>query len=370
LLAIAPVRPRDLPATDPLPRAPAPPTPVSPRYDVATVDEATLERLGASSDLKDRALSALIREARLSYADYLLRGAHVTVLTSSGNGGFPVLVLTGPGFDPRQPADVHTHYHGFVASVTDRLGDPHRAQLTMRERQAENPQLVFVLPECRNAVRPALPQTPSRSSLDANDDRAYLQALAGVVDRAPQETPYYKTDWNNVSSQAKTTEDALAAAGITRVARRTVSAHSGGGTAIALAMQADLAGDPAGGVRADRLELLDCFYDSEKTIAKWASTPAATSVAHVVYVHASNTQTDAFVAAAFKERYERVESKPVADNPIAKNPDGTPIKVNKKPLTRYADKPDTHVLALDRFLHSAPALPSPIAFRFIRSFVG
>lgn len=69
-------------------------------------------------------------------------------------------------------------------------------------------------------------------------------------------------------TQARTTEDALRAAGVPEaaVSTRVVSAHSGGGAALASAIGAAADGSR---LRCDQLELQDCLYGSEASIAAW-----------------------------------------------------------------------------------------------------
>src|SRR5262249_34075634 len=96
-------------------------------------------------------------------------------------------------------------------------------------------QAMFVLPEARlrNDVRPQ-------------------------VD-SPANNLMYHVNWSNVSDQVQTVKDALAVAHVEQsaVTDRVVSAHSGGGSALNNAINADESGAR---LQADRLMLYDCMY--------------------------------------------------------------------------------------------------------------
>ena len=244
-------------------------------YDVGTIGAQELEALKAGGP-KERVLAATIERARGAYADTLARGGRVLAGTSAGNGGQPVLTVIPPSFDRGQPATVQTHYHGFSTTAADRTGKGAAQTERIEALQRQDTQRVFVIPECANA--------PGR-------------AEASVAD--------LKTDWSSVRSQAQTTSDALDAAGITNVKERVVSAHSGGGAALASALSNVPGG---GGLRADRLELLDSLYGSEDAVARWAGTPNGRDCQHVLYSHATNTRSDQALKSAFGDRFQRVEA--------------------------------------------------------------
>lgn len=238
--------------------------------DVREVSNDRIRALKSSSSAIDRRLGATIERARSAYADVSSAGGRLVVLKSPGNGNQPVLVIVAPGFDAEKPAVVHTHYHGWNSTVAEPRGHSAGAGARIREVQAASPQAVFVLPECRNA---------------------------------PVGGGSYATDWSNVSSEASTTEDALRAAGITKVAVRIVSAHSGGGSALANAIRGNADGS---GLRADRLELLDSLYGSEAAIAGWAKTKNGGALGELEYFRGTNDAgRDRAISKAFGDRYAR-----------------------------------------------------------------
>jgi hypothetical protein len=271
--APAPVQPQPQPQAAPVAPTPAPPPkhqlpPGS--YDLASITPEQLDGLKRSKDPKDQALAATIGRGRSAYADLISNGSQIIANRSEGNGGQPVLTVLPPGFDPNKETRVHTHYHGYNATVAD--GKSHGAGLTNRLEVIQKrggPQTVVVLPECGNA-----------------------------------QNGKYATNWSNVKSQSDTTEQALQAAGVTHPTYRVVSAHSGGGEALSYAIGRDRTGN---GLRADRLELQDCFYGSQGPVAAWAATPNGQAAQKVVYLHGTNTQSDAGVKKAFGSRYQREE---------------------------------------------------------------
>lgn len=240
-----------------------------PHLDLADVDEETIKGLLQSKSQEDRCLGITLRNAQKTYADDLKAGAKIYVCQPAGNGGFPVLTYVPAGYDSKKDTKVHTHYHGFAANVASGPTSAAGTLNRIRELSKRDPQTVFVLPECSNGPAP------------------------------------WATNWSNVSSQANTTLAAVSGIGVKQPSFSTVSAHSGGGAALAFAIQADKTG---AGLKADRIECLDCFYDMEKTLEPWASTANGKAVKSLMYVHATNTQTDAGVAKAFKGRYDRYES--------------------------------------------------------------
>ncbi|MBI4819833.1 MAG: hypothetical protein HY791_26405 [Deltaproteobacteria bacterium] len=242
-----------------------------PSSDITNTTDERLAQLQASRRAGDRRLGATIVNARSAYKDLIAAGGRVSAIQSLGNGNQPVLVVMAPGFDASKPAIVHTHYHGWNSTVAEPLGHGAGTGARIRELQASNPQIIFVLPECANAP-------PNRGA--------------------------YQTNWGNVSSQARTTSDALASVGVTSVAKFVVSAHSGGGAAIARAIAAH---EDGSGLRADSLELLDSLYGSESAVASWAGTHGG-SLATVSYFRGTNdTRRDRPIALAFGSRYHRTD---------------------------------------------------------------
>lgn len=264
-----------------------PPLPAG-TYDVATITPDQLHDLQQSRSPGDRAMASTIQRAQHAYADRIASGARVLVNTSPGNGGRPVLTMIPPGFDYSRPATVQTHYHGWNATVADNKGHGAGLSFRMEEIQRQNPQAVFVLPECGNAK-------------------------AGA----------YHTDWSNVRSQADTTNDALGAAGITNVGARVVSAHSGGGAALQRAIDRHPDGS---GLQADRLEMLDCLYGSQGSIARWARTPNGQACNDAVYYHGTNdTHASDGLHHAFGDHYRRVNVSAPHPVPTGVTPDGRTV---------------------------------------------
>ena len=247
-------------------------------YDVAHTSAAEIDALKKSCDPAQQRLGHTIENAKASYGDLLGKGARIVVTLNAGNGGEPVMTLMGPGFDPKLPARIHTHYHGDNATVGDPVGSKAGQNSRIRETMARDPQSVFVLPECRSA-------TPDTDS--------------------PTHDNYYHADWGNVKSQADTTDAALKAAGITRVEKETVSVHSRGGEVIQKLMH----DDPSGrSLRADRLELHDSLYGSQGAVAAWGHTDNGKRVDKVIYVHGTNEAgRDQEIAKAFKGAYIRID---------------------------------------------------------------
>ena len=194
--------------------------------DDAPVDAGTIEvgvgqpdKAGLAELKKTNpSLASTVDKAQKAYGDLLAKGARIVVTTPAGNGGAPVVTLVPPGFDPTKPAKVQTHYHGDRTSAAEPNGIASKA---IHELVAKDPQTVFVLPEAKGNVGES------------------------------------GTDWSNAKDQASTTADSLAAAGVTDVSERTVSAHSAGGRALATALK-------DGKVQADRVVLLDCLYQPAK----------------------------------------------------------------------------------------------------------
>lgn len=199
--------------------SPAVPQPGVPSrtVDVGSISREELARLKQANP----AAARTVEQAKATYAEFLSRTppARLTVSTSSGNGGAPVLTLVPPGFDPSRPATVQTHFHGDLTSVAAPNGS-HTGNI--KEQLGKEPQRLWVLPEAMGNV-----------------------GAAG-------------TNWTNVKDQGGATRDALQAAGVTAGSdtRYVVSAHSAGGRALAAAMT-------SGTLKADQLVLLDCLYERE-----------------------------------------------------------------------------------------------------------
>jgi hypothetical protein len=192
---------------------PAPPRTI----DVGSISKDELAKLKQTSP----ALARTVEQAKSTYAEFLSRTppAQITVTTSAGNGGLPVLTLVPPGFDPKKPATVQTHFHGDLTSVAAPTGS-HTGNI--KEQLTKDPQRLWVLPEAQGNV-----------------------GASG-------------TNWNNVKDEAGTVSDALKGAGVTAASgtKYVVSAHSAGGRGLAAAMT-------SGTLKADQLVLLDCLYERE-----------------------------------------------------------------------------------------------------------
>jgi hypothetical protein len=259
---------------------PAPWAPGPGAYDAARIDPAQLAALRSSADPRDRRMAQTLRNAQRRYAALISGGGRVVVSAGAGNGGQPVVTLVAPGFDPSRPARVHTHYHGWSTTVAGpgRMADQRTDRI--EKVQARDPQTVVVLPECASAP-------------------------VGYAWNAP---PAYKTDWSNVSSQARTVDDALRAAGVeARIEQEVVSAHSGGGRALVHAIRAQTDGS---GLRAQRLELMDCLYeDTDALLRQWGggASPSANGSALesvVYYLGTNEAHKYARMARDFGARYE------------------------------------------------------------------
>lgn len=269
--AAPPVQPQPLPqpVQAAQPAAPPPRHELPPgSYDVASITAEQLDGLKRSKNPKDQALAATIQRSRTAYAELLKNGSQIIAHRNEGNGGQPVLTLLPPGFDPSHETRVHTHYHGYNATVADDKN--HGAGLTNRLAEIQKrggPQTVIVLPECANA-----------------------------------QGGKYATDWSNVKSQSETTNQALQAAGVSNPTYRVVSAHSGGGDALTYALSRDKTG---AGLQADRLELQDCLYGSQGPVANWAKTENGRAARSIVYFHGTNNASDSGLKSAFGDRYQR-----------------------------------------------------------------
>jgi len=155
-----------------------------------------------------------------------------SVTTMAGNGGRPVAVHTGPGFDPQKPAKIVTFLHGHRWNIGARFK---REGVLDRVRtlQQQDPQTVFVFPE---AARPPFSYwlRPPRESL------------------------------GSLTREAVGVAATLAGASSLVVEKRTIGAHSGAGLALVNAAR-------SGELVADKINLLDSAYGSwSQTIARWA----------------------------------------------------------------------------------------------------
>jgi hypothetical protein len=250
-------------------------------YEVGATDAATIAKLKSSPDDATRRLGRTIENANIAYGDLIKQGAKVYVTTSAGNGGQPVLTMKAPGFKDSLPAHVHTHYHGDNATVADPIGSKAGTNARMREVMARNSQTVFVLPESTwYGKRPQQTDTPQHDTL-------------------------YSASWAQVTSQARTTDDALRAAKVSNVGSEVVSVHSKGGSAIAQIMAADPSGN---GLRCDRLELHDSLYGSQANVAAWAKTANGKAVKDVVYIHGDNPPgRHRVIEQAFGKRFSMID---------------------------------------------------------------
>jgi hypothetical protein len=278
-------------------------------FDVAKTSQADINALKASCDPAQRRLGHTIENARGSYGDLLAKGARIVVTLNAGNGGQPVMTVMGPGFNPKLPARIHTHYHGDNATVADPVGSKAGQNSRIRETVARDPQTVFVLPEAGN----------STAKVDS-----------------PTHNNGYHADWSNVRSQAQTTDDALKAAGISKVEKETVSVHSRGGEVIQRLMRLD----PSGSLlRANRLELHDSLYGSQGAVANWGRTANGRQVEKVIYVHGTNAPgRDAEIAKVFKGAYVRIDisrQKPLDDR-------SNPVVYVGRDAARHQAEPDGH----------------------------
>jgi hypothetical protein len=299
-------------------------------YDARQTSQADIDALKKSCDPAQQRLGHTIENAKASYGDLLDKGAKIVVTLNAGNGGQPVMTLMGPGFDSKLPARIHTHYHGDNATVADPVGSKAGQNSRIRETVARDPQTVFVLPECESA-------TPTVDS-PTNDNA-------------------YKADWGNVKSQAQTTDDALKAAGITKVGRETVSVHSRGGEVIQKLMHDDPSGQS---LRASRLELHDCLYGSQDAVVAWGHTDNGKHVDKVIYVHGTNEEgRDEEIAKTFKGSYIRIDiahQRPLDDknNPVvydgkdAKRDDHIHSKKGHEGVRQF--NPNAHYQTTGRFM--------------------
>jgi hypothetical protein len=336
-------------------KSPPPPT-VKDHYDVANTPQSDIDALkNATGPDKNRLrrLGHTIEHARDAYRDLTGKTppAKVVVTTSAGNGGQPVLIITGPKFDPTKPKTVHTHYHGDNATVADPLGSKAGQNARIREViTKEDPQAVFVLPEAQNTTF--------------------------TVDGPRNNKSQPGVSWANVSDQVRTMNDALKAAKLTfddKKDKSVVSMHSGGGMAIVHLMKADPSGN---NLRADRLELYDCVYhfliadgkskttDSEKYIAAWGNTANGGKCKEVEFFHGGIKKKVAEARAAVyetsfkpgKDGTPRTKMRGMADepavNPVAQDSDGNKFRRGDKGPFATNYNSDPHYRTVGQYLGS------------------
>jgi hypothetical protein len=337
-------------------------------FDVSKTPQSIIDELKKSPDAATRRLGRTIENAKAAYGDLLAlpQPATIKVKLSDGNGGQPVMVITGPGFkdDQYHPATIHTHYHGDNATVADPLGSKAGTNARIRETLAAHPQTVFVLPEASN----------TRDGADSPQNDGHFD--------------YQDVGWRGVKSQSATTDDALTAAGVHYRGEEVVSFHSGGGKVVRALMEADKGTGTA--LRANRLELHDCLYGTDKydwskgpdrrgweqSFANWGATANGKAVRQVVYYHGTNeAPRQNILKSTFGDKFTPVEmgrqgpSGPV--NPLfvdangkswkrteyGKRPDGTTVKWTVD-VRKFEDDP--HYRTTGQFLAAdPPPLPSP-----------
>jgi hypothetical protein len=264
----------------------APPMPPE-VYDISKVKQDVIDGMKNSPDAATRKLGVTIENAQASYGDFLKKekGAKILVLTSAGNGGQPVMVVTGPKFNAAEKARVITFYHGDNATVADPIGSKAGINTRIRDAVTKEPQTVFVLPE---AIR--------------TDGKPW-----GVDSAENRNQNDYSASWSEVRSQAQTTDEALRARGIGKdmVGRETVAVHSKGGSVIESLMNKD---DKGRLLRADRLELYDSLYGSQGSVAQWGKTKNGKAAGAVIYYRGTNEPgRDQVIANAFGNRFVKIE---------------------------------------------------------------
>jgi hypothetical protein len=278
-------------------------------YDVAHVTPDQIKDLRKHG--QDR-LANTIENAKTSYADFTRDGGRVLVTTSKGNGGEPVMIVTGKDFHPTadNKATIHTHYHGDNATVADPMGSKAGTNWRIREAIKNHPQMVFVLPE------------------------SVVQWGKQQMDTPTTDTSY-GASWGNVTSQAQTTQDALNAIGLTdagKIGTQVVSVHSKGGSVVSQLMGLDASGSR---LKADRLELYDSLYGSQGDVAAWGTSKGGAK-AQVVYYHGENDARRAKVIEnALGSRYTLVD--------VSKEPK---FDDTKNPVYKDAQK-NTHTRTKD-----------------------
>lgn len=275
-------------------------------YDIAEVKRDVIDGMKNSPDAATRKLGVTIENAQASYGDFLKKekGSRILVLTSEGNGGQPVMVVTGPKFNAAEKARVITFYHGDNATVADPIGSKAGINTRIRDAVTKDPQTVFVLPE---AIR--------------SDGKPW-----GVDSAENRNRNDYSASWSHVRSQAQTTDEALRARGIGKdmVGKEIVAVHSKGGSVIDHLMDKDGKGRL---LRADRLELYDSLYGSQYAVAKWGKTRNGKEADSVIYYRGTNDAgRHQVIEKAFGDRFAKVEMSGklvgVPENRIYRDADG------------------------------------------------
>ncbi len=220
------------PATTPEPTPVDSPQRVGDGFDVSTMTrfEISKDRQFTPQEIaaikrRDPALGQAVENAQKSFKALLSQGAKISVTTSAGNGGKPVVAIIPPALakDSSLAHNVQVHYHGTPGSASAPVADsPVKDRIAATFNQT--PPTVFVLPEWNG-----------------------------------------KDDWSNVKNTGTTADDALK--GLTGTRQQlTVSAHSLGRFAVFSAIK-------NGGLKADRLDMQDAFWKGQtegpRLVAQW-----------------------------------------------------------------------------------------------------
>ncbi len=237
-----------------------------PPYDVFNVDPLVLLAQGPK-------VVAAIKRATVAYKNNKDFGARVLITVSQGCRDSPVAVIVGKGFDPSQDIKLQLHFHGINATICDRVGDGGLSG-TIVDMQLQDPQHVVALVEDKNPI--FAPPDPPMSK-----------------------TPDQGRDWSHVTDLTAVQDDVQNGVGAASVGSYIVSAHSGGGVALASVMAKDLATTSNRKFRCDELRLLDCLSIGqgdpliEAGIARWAKAHPG-EIASVVMVLATMTAPSAW----------------------------------------------------------------------------
>jgi hypothetical protein len=276
-------------------------------FDIMTVTPQEIKDLRAK---KQDQLADTIENSKAAYSDFVKAnpGVKVVVTTSDGNGDKPVLVVKGAQAD--KDAHVHTHYHGDNATVGDPVGSKAGQNARIRDTLLKDPHAVFVLPEAANAI--GKPDSPSNNKS-------------------------YGVSWSNVTSQVKTTNDALDAAGVQRPPKESVvSFHSGGGMALVNLVNNNK-DKGSSTLQADRLELYDCVYHFgekdgkilpafhfESRLRDWSQTTSGQAVKQVIFYRGSNNVSRAAVMeqSVGTAKFKMIDM--AKEPPLPKNPGFNP----------------------------------------------
>jgi hypothetical protein len=238
----------------PAPAATAAPT----GYDVS--DDAVFKKLSSGTSA-EKVLAAEIQRARQSYRA-LFKDAKLYLTVCPSNGGKPVLVVVPNALatDANPSFNTVVHYHGMQSTATH-PNPAAQADIRIDQQIQGSPPTVFVLPEANNG--------------DGDWTAAFFP------------------DWTNVKDTRGTADEALKAAGLAPTASSnghlTVSAHSAGGRALAVAAH-------RGALSCDRLLMEDCLYGVKSgrfdsfagtcavEVKKWAQTPQGKGCTEIAYV--------------------------------------------------------------------------------------